>query len=83
MSGSARNQGLSRLPGREQIGKEPNPTIVRKKSRIVSLVINQDNNWIPDDEKWFRKAFQKPFPKCTFHHEQDEVNPDQLAHGGD
>ena len=32
MSGSARNQGLSRLPGREQIGKEPNPTITSKQN---------------------------------------------------
>ena len=32
MSGSARNQGLSRLPGREQIGKESNPTITSKKN---------------------------------------------------
>ena len=32
MSGSARNQGLSRLPGREQIGKESNPTITSKQN---------------------------------------------------
>ena len=30
--GSARNQGLSRLPGREQIGKESNPTITSKQN---------------------------------------------------
>ena len=32
MSGSARNQGLSRLPGREQVGKESNPTITSKQN---------------------------------------------------
>ena len=32
MSGAARNQGLSRLPGREQIGKESNPTITSKQN---------------------------------------------------
>ena len=32
MSGSARNQGLSRLSGREQIGKESNPTITSKQN---------------------------------------------------
>ena len=30
--GSARNQGLSRLPGREQVGKESNPTITSKQN---------------------------------------------------